>query len=219
MPLKPLVWAVCLTGIWAVASIASAKGASDGGVDLSGAYIYDAQAYANGQKNEQKFHYRGNRITLALDIPLQYKDAKGTIGPYGQQQVLVNNFEEENPNGGKGTETITMTGAGLQGVLVSDWVGNLHMSLAIGVSRVEIKQTGETPKTQLFPYAGEAKFGLGFGPSLAESGFFGRLEYQMVALWNGKTTRGGSDQGEDSEKLRNGWIEDWAPVVGYIVSF
>ncbi len=197
------------------ATTAAHAAASNGGIDVSGAYVSDARAYNNGQRGQADFRYHGSRAGVMLHVPLQYGNAKGTLGPYAQQQVLTNNFTEETAAGEKATETLTMTGAGLAGVLVSELTGNLQISLAVGVSRVEIEQTGDTPKTQTYPYAAEGKLGVGVGPMLGASGFFLRAEYQMMALWNGKTTSG---EGE-GEKLRNVWVENWAPVLGFMLGF
>ncbi len=197
-----------------LASEALAASSSSGGVDVSGAYVSDAVAYSNGQRGHQNFRYDGARSTVMLH---QYGNAKGSCGPYAQQQVLTNKFKEDTASGGKGTETLTMTGGGLAGVLVSDMTGNLQVNMALGVSRVDIVQSGDTPKTQAYPFAAEAKLGLGVGPMLGASGFFVRAEYQMVALWNGKTISGG--EGAEDEKLRNAWVENWAPVLGFLISF
>lgn len=188
---------------------------SSGGIDVSGAYVSDARAYNNGQRGQADFRYHGARAGVMVHIPLQYGNAKGTIGPYAQQQVLTNNYTEETAAGEEATETLTMTGAGLAGVLVSDTTGNLQVSLGLGVSRVDIEQTGDTPKTQTYPYAAEGKLAVGAGPMLGSSGFFLRAEYQLMALWNGKTTSG---EGE-GEKLRNVWVENWAPVLGFMLGF
>lgn len=196
---------------------AFAASSSSGGVDVSGAYVGNAVAYSNGQRGQQNFRYEGARATVMLHVPLQYGKAKGTCGPYVQQQVLTNKYKEDMANGEKGTETLTMTGGGLAGVLVSDGTGNLQVNMALGVSRVDIVQTGDTPKTQVYPYAAEAKLGLGVGPMLGGSGFFFRTEYQMMALWNGKTVSGGENA--EDEKLRNAWVEDWSPVVGFMLGF
>lgn len=207
--LLPALLAFASSGAWAASS-------SSGGFDVSGAYVADAVAYANGQRGAEEFRYHGSRAAFMLHVPLQYGKAKGTCGPYVQQQVLNNYFEEDSATGEKGTETMTMTGGGLAGVLVSDLTGNLQVNLALGVSRVDIVQTGDTPKKQVYPFSGEGKLGVGVGPMLGASGFFLRAEYQMMALWNGKTVEGGEGA---AEKLRNVWVENGAPVIGYMVGF
>jgi hypothetical protein len=183
------------------------------GVDVSGAYVPDAKAYSNGKRKEQNFRYHGTRAAAMFHFPFQYKDVKGSVGPYAQQQVLRNNYEETAANGTQGEETITMTGGGIQGILVSQWTGNLHLALALGGAKVDIEQTGDTPKSQSYPFSGEGKLALGVGPMVGVSGVFLRAEYQMVALWNGKSTSG------EDEKLRNAWVESLAPVLGFLLAF
>ncbi len=186
------------------------------GLEVAGAYVVDAHAYDNGHREdaEQGFHFHGNRVTTTLQVPFQYKDAQGICGVYAEYQQLVNNYHEAAAaDGSKGGETMTMSGGGLSATLIAPIFVNLQTSLAVGVLTTKIEQTGKTPKSQAYPFAGEARFGLGAGPMLGASGVFFRVEYQAVALWNGKPTDGSTD------KLRNAWVESYAPAVGFLLSF
>ena len=125
-----------------------------------------AQTWVQGQKETAHFSYTGYSWLAYLTSTDSKKDGGLTmsvpsIAVWGD--FLTNTYHTTDPSGASAKETIRTQGAGMGYVGVHTGSG-FSMATLVGVERAELNQSGDTPRTQKYPYGFSSRLGIGYAP-------------------------------------------------------
>ena len=153
---------------FAVNGVARAEGggfmSTSVGVDVG--YHPYAQTWAQGHKSDDTYTYTGTSwlaYVTSFDIKKENiaKFIPPTIAVWGD--TLTNTYNETDSSGAQAKETITTQGIGL-GLIHHESDYGVSFAGIVGLERARIEQTGDTPRSQKYPYGFSSRLGLGWAP-------------------------------------------------------
>jgi hypothetical protein len=194
----------------AMASASFAKESGGGGskasAGLEAGYHPFSQSWVPGEKDQANYISRGAGWLFYLTSHEGPKSALSfsvpTFAIWGD--VLENTYVETDPSGAKSKEVIKSQGLGL-GYVGHDPTTRIALSVLIGVERMYIDQSGDTPRSQKYPYGFSSRLGLGY------RAIAGTFAVDLKVDWRFKhfpSTKSGSDS---LKALRQ---QSFSPVIG-----
>jgi hypothetical protein len=118
--------------------------------------------------------------------------------------LLTNTYHATDPSGAAAKETIRTQGAGMGAVGVDTSSGVSYAGL-VGVERAELNQSGDTPRTQKYPYGLSCRFGLGYAP------IHGAFSLDMRVDWVFKHFPSKQSNGDSLKVMQQ---QSFLPMIG-----
>lgn len=220
---KNIVFCAILAGLLATATVgqAAAKGGggSKGGGGGSGNTVVgfevgrhlNSQIWVQGKKETSTYSYTGTSWLLFATQPpsksTERNVAPPTIAFWGD--VLENKYSVKDPSGTKVKEVVKTQGIGM-GIIERDVTTGLGFALIGGIERAFISQTGDTPRSQRYPFGLGARAGIGWSPFKPDWSPYMRVDYTFkhfpTATWNGQA-------------LKPIQVQSFVPCLGFTVAF
>lgn len=182
-----------------------------GGLELKAQTIYSLRLTPT-TKPDQTFAFHGYRGEVALLIPYKTKGPEGFLSFYATAATLENGFHEADG----GYETLNTRGGGVGLTLPMPIKGPVALLTyaSLGAETAKFRQTGATPKDQMYKICPHGRLGFGLGPVAHGRGIFLRLDltayYYLL----------GDEAGEESStKVINLTGFDGSPSFGYMATF
>ena len=171
----------------------------------------DTQIWVQGKKESTTYSFSGSSWLLFATRPPNKAGEKNVVPPtialWGD--VLVNNYTTKDPSGTAVKEVVKTQGLGL-GLIERDATTGFGYAFIGGVERAFISQTGDTPRSQRYPYGIGVRAGLGWSPFKPDWSPYLRVDYIFKhfpsATWNGQA-------------LKPIEVQSYVPCLGFSISF
>lgn len=160
-----MAWVLCFLDTSLYAADGGSGKSFNYGAGANFGYHPVAQTWVQGQRDDATYTYTGYSW-LAYFTNLEPKKNGGGFTPptfaiWGD--VLTNTYDESDPSGSKAKEVIKTQGLGL-GLIHRDSTSGIAGAFLIGLERAYLDQSGDTPRSQKYPYGVSSRVGLGWSP-------------------------------------------------------
>jgi hypothetical protein len=203
---------VLILGVALSSGIGFGKNSGGGGSSIKASIGVEAtlypsvQTWVQGKKDKSKIYSKGSGwMIYATDYSAPKQGVSLSIPSlaiWGNE--LENDYYETDPSGAKAKEVMKSQGIGL-GLVGHDPGLCLALAVVVGVERLYINQSGDTPRAQKYPYGFSSRVGLGVSP------LKGPIALDLRVDWIFKhfpTTKSGSDSLKAIEQ------QSFSPTIG-----
>jgi hypothetical protein len=169
----------------------SASGTTSGGAGIEVGYHPGAQVWVQGKKSAATYYFSGSTwLVYATRIDGKVAVSSKTIMPptlalWGD--TLKSKYSTKDPSGGTASEIIKTQGLGVG--LIDRYISTgVCVAFVVGLERAFVSQSGDTPRSQRYPFGLGGRAGLGWSLFNTTLSPYLRADYVFkhfpAATWN-----------------------------------